>query len=355
VNILIRATNWVGDAVMCIPALEAIRARWPAAHLVILARPWVAGIYRGQGLADQILSFDHRGLHRGIFGVERLARELRALEFDAALLLQNAFEAAWIAARAGIPERIGYARDGRGWLLTQAIPVPRPGEVPAHETFYYLELLRRAGWLPPGTQAFANVSKVPPIRLRVEPAQAESAETFLRSAGVRDGALRIAVAPGAAYGSAKCWPVERYAALADRLVAACDADVILFGSAGERDVVGGIAARMQHRAINLAGQTPIGDLPALFSRCRLFLGNDSGAMHVAAAVGLPVVAVFGPTDPQGTRPAAAQLALVQEKVSCSPCFLRHCPVDHRCMTRVSVDQVYEATQACLRRTAPAAR
>lgn len=345
-KLLVRATNWVGDAVMCIPALEAVRRRWPEAHITILARPWVADIYEGQGLADRIIPFEHTGKHRGFAGVERLARELRAERFDTALLLQNAFEAAWIACRARISARIGYARDGRSWLLTQAIAVPQPGEIHPHEIFYYLELLRRARWLdaeaPPPP---AKPAALPQIRLKVHAASAEKAETFLQQAGVHAKALRIALAPGAAFGSAKCWPTERYAALADRLASEFAADVIIFGSPGEREVAERIAAQMRSRPVMLAGKTPIGDLPALFSRCRLFIGNDSGAMHVAAAVGLPVVGIFGPTDPFGTRPATAQFSLVQEKVSCSPCFLRHCPVDHRCMQRVSVAQAYEAAQA----------
>lgn len=356
-KILIRATNWVGDAVMCIPALAAVRARWQEAHIAILARPWVADIYAGQGLADQLIPFEHKGRHAGIAGVERLARELRGEKFDTALLLQNAFEAAWIAFRAGIPQRIGYARDGRSWLLTQPIPVPLHKEIPAHETFYYLELLKRARLA--ATSSAPNTpllpSGIPEIRLRIPPEKAARAESLLAQREAQSGnaagaqpapaaSLRVALAPGAAYGSAKCWPTDRYAALADRLISEFHASVILFGSPGEREVAERIAAQMRHRPVMLAGQTSIGDLPALFSRCRLFIGNDSGAMHVAAAVGLPVVAIFGPTDPFGTSPATERLSLVQEKVSCSPCFLRHCPVDHRCMTRVSFDQVYAAVQ-----------
>ncbi|MBI3404049.1 MAG: lipopolysaccharide heptosyltransferase II [Acidobacteria bacterium] len=346
-KILVRATNWVGDAVMCIPALEAVRVRWPEAHISILARPWVADIYQGQGLADEITHFEHAGRHRGWGGVQRLATELRAKKFDVALLLQNAFEAAWIAARAGIPERIGYARDGRSWLLTNPVPLPRPGEIPAHEIHYYMELLRRAGWLPENSPFDLATQQ---IQLRVDAAAAEKAEAFLRQSQVSANKLRIALAPGAAYGSAKCWLTERYAQLADRLVAAFDADVILFGSPGEREVAERISRQMKSRPVLLAGQTPIGDLPAFFSRCHIFIGNDSGAMHVAAAVGLPVVGIFGPTDPLGTRPATQQFTLVQEKVSCSPCFLRHCPVDHRCIQRVSVNQVYEAAQTWIAQT-----
>lgn len=255
------------------------------------------------------------------------------------MLFQNAFQAAWLAWRAGVAQRIGYARDGRSWLLTHALPVPEPGEAPAHESYYYLELLRRAGWLE-------RLPEVKRIRLTVSTQARERAEEMLERAGVPGAprVVRVAMAPGAAYGSAKCWPVERYAALADRLIAEFGADVILFGSVAEREVTGKIAAAMKRPAVQLAGETGIADLPALFASCDLFIGNDSGAMHVAAAVGLPVVAVFGPTDPEGTAPMTPQRTVVQQRVECSPCFLRHCPIDHRCMTRVEVDAVYTAAR-----------
>ena len=346
-KILVRATNWVGDAVMSLPALRAIRGRWPQAEIVVLARPWVAELYRDQDCADRLLVFEDRGRHRGFLGRERLARELREERFDTAVLLQNAFEAAWLAWRARIPERIGYARDGRSWLLTRAVAVPGRGELQRHQSCYYLELLRRAGWIE-------RVSAVEAIHLRVPEEAQRGAEQRLLAAGAREGATRIALAPGAAYGSAKCWLAERYAALADGLIAACDADVIIFGAPQEKEMAERIVRSMQRRAINLAGATSIGELPALLGACRLFVGNDSGAMHVAAAVGLPVVGIFGPTDPQATGPATPLFTLVREPVFCSPCLLRHCPIDHRCMTRISVEQVFRAIQARLEQPAETA-
>jgi len=322
---------------MCIPALEAIRARWPNADIVLLARPWVADLLRGQPFANRLLLLDHNGLHQGFFGMERLVRQLHGQEFDVAVLLQNAFEAAWIAWRAGIPERIGYARDGRSWLLTHAIAVPRPGETPAHECYYYLELLRRAGWID-------RLPELKHIRLHLLPGTRSRAEEILRAAGASDARMRLAMAPGAAFGTAKCWPPERYAALADRLIADFDADVILFGAVSERAVAHRVAAAMQRQPVMLVGRTVIGDLPGLLAACDLFVGNDSGVMHVAGAVGLPVVAVFGPTDPRGTAAMAPRVTVVQQTVSCSPCFLRHCPVDHRCMCRVDVQTVYAAVR-----------
>jgi heptosyltransferase-2 len=335
VKILIRATNWVGDAIMAIPALRAVRGHFPSAYIAIVARPYVADIYRHQQVADELIAYDVKGNHAGLRGRERLARELRAQKFDAALLLQNAFDAAWLAWRAQIPRRIGYARDGRSLLLTDPIAVAKRGEIPAHEKFYYLELVRRAGW----SQDLPDPEF---IQLVVSPEQRAATEQRLLTAGCRHNALRIAVGAGASYGSAKCWPPERFADALNHLQDHADADVILFGTSAEAQVADAIIAKLRRPPINLTGQTAIAELPALLSRCQMFLGNDSGAMHVAAAVGLPVVAVFGPTDPLGTAPVTPRAAIVQERPYCSPCFLRRCPTDHRCMTAVTPAAVVAA-------------
>jgi heptosyltransferase-2 len=346
VKILVRATNWVGDAIMALPALRAVRAKFAQAHIAVVARPYVADIYRGQGVCDELIAYDPRGVQKGIGGRERLAQRLRAEKFDAALLLQNAFDAAWLAWRAGIPERIGYARDGRGILLTKSIAVPKAGEIPAHEQFYYLELVRRAGWVE-------RVEGEREISLSVSREASEAAEERLVAAGVRSrsnggaAGLRVAIGAGASYGSAKCWLPERFAEVANRLMSESDAGVILFGTAGEAAVSNAIVAGMKRKPIDLTGKTAIAELPALLSRCQLFIGNDSGAMHVASAVGLPVVAVFGPTDPFGTAPVTPRCTIVQEKPYCSPCFLRRCPTDHRCMTRVTAESVTSAASAWL--------
>src|SRR5437879_9237428 len=325
---------------MALPALRAVRKRFPDAEIAIAARPYVADIYRDQEICNQLIPYDPQSLHAGISGRERLAAELREKKFDVALLLQNAFEAAWLAWRARIPERIGYARDGRSFLLTKAISPPRQREIPAHEKFYYLELLRRAGWLD-------SIQDETFIGLRVSEEKRRSADELLRNSGVRQGVLRIAIAAGASYGSAKCWPASRFAEVANRLQAEADADVLLFGTAAEASVSAAISAEMRRPPIDLTGKTAIADLPALLWQCHLFLGNDSGAMHVAAAVGLPVVAVFGPTDPEGTAPVTRRCSIVQQKPYCSPCFLRHCPTDHRCMTLVTADMVEAAARPWL--------
>ena len=339
-KLLIRATNWVGDAIMALPALQAVRKRFPQAEIAILALPYVADIYRGQGVADELIGYHRQGQHAGIQGREQLAAELKAKNFAAALLLQNAFDAAWIAWRAGIPERIGYDRDARGLLLTNAIRVPRAGEIPAHETFYYLELVKRAGWI----DALPDVSE---ISLAVSDEQSLRAEEKLQSFGARRGAVRVAVGAGASYGSAKCWPPERFAVAINRLLSERKAEIILFGTPAEAAVSAAIQAGLDQTALDLTGKTEIAELPALLSRCTVFLGNDSGAMHVAAAMGLPVVAVFGPTDPCGTAPVTPRCAIVQEKPYCSPCFLRKCPTDHRCMTAIAPQRVSDGVLRAL--------
>lgn len=337
VKILIRATNWVGDAIMAMPALREVRNKFPGAEIAVLARPYVLDIYRDQGIADELIPYNVIGEHPEHAGRGTLIGQLREQKFDVALLLQNAFDAAWLAWRARIPERIGYARDGRSFLLTKAIPVPKAGEIPEHEKFYYLELLRRAGWIE-------KLPEVDWIELKIANEKAEKAEELLSDAGARKGATRIAVGAGASYGSAKCWPPERFASVLNRLIEERDADVILFGTMAEAAVSEAILSGMKTKPVNLTGKTRIADLPALLSRCNLFIGNDSGAMHVAGAVGLPIVAVFGPTDPNGTVPVTPRCTVVQEKPYCSPCFLRRCPTDHRCMKAVTPEMVVGAAQ-----------
>src|SRR2546429_5260612 len=275
---------------MALPAIRAVRQRFPDAEIAIVARPYVADIYRDQEVCNQLIPYDPKSLHAGLSGRERLSAEIRAQKFDVALLLQNAFDAAWLAWRSKIPERIGYARDGRSFLLTKAVEVPREGEIPAQEKFYYLELVRRVGWLE-------RLPEVPWIELKISNEKRDLAEEFLVAAGAQPGRKRIAVGAGASYGSAKCWPPERFAETLNKLTDANDADVILFGTAGEAAVSAAILAGLRRPAVDLTGKTPIVELPGLLSQCNLFIGNDSGAMHVGAAVGLPIVAIFGPTDP----------------------------------------------------------
>lgn len=314
-KILIRATNWVGDAVMSLPALHAIRERFPGAHIAILAKPWVADLYAREGICDRVISYAAETLSAKL----RIGRELACQGFDCAILLQNAFEAALLVWLARIPARIGYNRDARGFLLTRAIPVPKPGEIPAHQRFYYLELLRRAGIID-------TLPDRSPSLVRAKPA----------------ASAVIGVSPGAAYGTAKRWLPERFAEAAMQLTKERGASIALFGSKSERALCEEVAGLLGGAPVkNYAGETSLAEFIDLASGCELFLTNDSGAMHIASALGIPTIAVFGATDDLATGPTSPLARVIREPVECSPCLLRECPIDHRCMTRVSAGRVVQ--------------
>lgn len=315
-NILVRATNWVGDAVMSLPALCAIRECYPEAHIAVLAKPWVADLYRRESFADEVIAYDRSRW--------QIAGVLRQRKFDCAILLQNAFDAALIAWLARIPVRIGYNRDGRGLLLTRAVTPPGRGDIPRHQRFYYLELLRRAGILDalPGSDAI-----------------------HLQGGGRQDVRAIIGVSPGAAYGTAKQWLPERFAEAAGRVAKERGAEVALFGSASERDLCERVAVLLNgFKVTNYAGKTTLSEFIDLASQCELFLTNDSGSMHIASALGVPTIAIFGATDDEATGPTGPLARVVRQPVDCSPCLLRECPIDHRCMTGVTVERVVEVAR-----------
>lgn len=328
-RILVRATNWVGDAVMSLPALRALHQRYPSAEIAILAKPWVADLYRREPFCHRVIPYAPKTLADKWNAGRALARET----FDCAVLLQNAFEAAAVVFAARIPERIGYARDGRGFLLTRPVAVPRPGEIPRHERFYYLELLHRAGIL----DALPECD-----RIRLEGADAARAVGLARFQEIGMGDSIVGVSPGAAYGSAKRWNPKYFAQAAERVAQSLAASVALFGSAGERSLCSEIAGNMTVPVRNFAGETTLAEFIDLAAACRLFLTNDSGGMHIASALGVPTVAVFGSTDDTTTGPTGPLSRVLREKVECAPCLQRECPIDHRCMVRLLPDRVADA-------------
>ena len=334
---MVRATNWLGDAVMSLPAIRAIRQVFPHAHVAVVARPWVADLYARESSIDRIILYP---AGKGLRTKREFAARLREERFDAAILLQNAFDAALIAWWAGIPERIGYNRDARGLLLTRAIPVPDPGEIPRHERFYYLELLRRS----------ALIERFPPsdaIRLEGIDAARRGGAEHLAALGISMPA--IGISPGAAYGNAKRWLPERFAAVARSFPSA---SILLFGSASERELCQSVAAQIPH-SHNFAGQTTLREFIDLTAACRLFLTNDSGAMHIANALGVPTVAIFGATDDTTTGPTGPLARVVRAHAECSPCLLRECPIDHRCMTAVTTEMAAAAALQLWEESAPA--
>jgi heptosyltransferase-2 len=321
-RLLVRAPNWVGDVVLSLPALRDLRAAFPTARLSVLARPWVAGLYRAVRQVDAVEeSLGHRSdvaLLRG--------------RFDAAVLLPNSFATALVAWRAGVPERWGYATDGRAVLLTRRCRVPSSVRGRS-QVYYYRAMLEGLGL---ATQGPPDASLACPDGWSAEAA-----------ALLADEGPWIGVNPGAFYGTAKRWLPQRFAAAADLVARRVGARVAILGSAAERPLGEAIAAQLRAPVRLLCGETSLAVLVGVLSRLRLLLTNDSGPMHLAAALGTPLVAVFGSTDWTETAPVGNRAVLVREDVDCSPCLLRECPIDHRCMTRIGVDRVARAALTLL--------
>ena len=322
-RLVVRAPNWLGDAVMALPAIAAVRAHFRDAFLIIAAPPSVSPLFLEQTGArpDEIVSVDR----------ERELEQLRALSADGVLLLPNSFGSAWIARRTGVAERWGYAASGRTWLLTRAVPRPR-GIV--HQVTYYCELVRALD--------IPVEDEVP--RLTARDATLARADAALTAAGRTPGETLIGFSPGAAYGHAKRWPPERVAAVV-AAVANRGAVPVLAGAPADRDTRRAIESSLPPgtRFIDLIGRTDLTTFIGVAARCAAFVSNDSGAMHVAAALGVPLTAIFGPTDERVTAPAGpGPRSVIRRDVFCRPCMLRECPIDHRCMKRVHVDDVLDS-------------
>jgi heptosyltransferase II len=335
-RILIRGTNWIGDVVMTLPAVAAIRQTWPRARISVLAKPWVAEVYRLSPDVDEIIVFQEPGRHAGIIGKWRLAGELRQCRFGCAILLQNAIEAAIVARLAGIPLRAGYNSDGRGWFLTHS--VRRTKEIRRiHQINYYIEMVWALGCEPVGRN----------VRLHPGRDYDNLAATLFARFGIAENRLLIGIAPGAAYGPAKKWLPERFAAVADRLSSEFEAQTVLFGSAGDRESTAAVRGNARHSLIDIAGMTNLKEAIALIARCSLFISNDSGLMHVAGALGVPTIALFGSTNPATTSPVGERSVVIHHDVDCSPCLKTVCPTDFRCMEMIGVDEVCDAARKLL--------
>jgi len=335
-RVLIRSTNWVGDAIMTTPAVRAVRKNFPRAEITILAKPWVAPVFSNNPYIDRIMLYDDPGRHRLGLGTIRIAKELRHGSYDLAVLFQNAFEAALLTFLAGIPRRLGYDTDGRRLLLTH--PVKRHVHFrQIHEIDYYLAILTGAHLAVNGRDLTLVVSDV----------ERQHADALLAGNDIAAEDLLVGVNPGATYGTAKRWLPDRFAELCDRLCRTCDARIVIFGAPGEKVVADRIGRLMQSPAVNLCGKTNLREAMAVIERCRLFVTNDSGLMHVAAALDIPLVAVFGSTNPVTTGPSSSKSHVVRVPIPCSPCLKPECPTDHRCMKEISVDMVFSVVKQML--------
>jgi len=336
-RVLVRAPNWLGDAVLALPAIAAVRRRHAHAHLTVAGPPAVAAVFREitDARPDHVLDLPSK--HRDIVKVIRDGR------FDLGILLPNSFQSAWDLRRAGVPQRWGYPTSGRRLALTKQATRPRARDL-SHHADYFRILMRGLGF---------EVGDEAP---RVTASDATRARTtaLLAQMKVPTSAVLVGLAPGAAYGEAKQWPPERAAALAAKLVRGRDTTCVVVGAVHDRPAARAIETWLRAnapdavpRVVDLTGRTSVSGLVGVTERCRAFVSNDSGAMHVAAAMGRSVVAIFGPTDERSTRPVGDGHTVLTANVFCRPCMLRDCPIDHRCMKRIEVDRVFEAVSAAM--------
>ena len=343
-RIVVVAPNWLGDAVMALPSIADIRRRFPAARLVVAARRAVADLFRLVPFVDHVITLQWSGRwwHRRTFAAD--AARLRELGADTAILLPNSFATAWLARRAAIPARWGYSSDMRGRLLTRAVPRPNHS---LHQGAYYQHLTRALGF---------EGGPLEPV-LTVTNAVVAAARDLLRDRGWDGTRLLIVFAPGAAYGTAKQWLLPYVARVATELVRGRGATCAMVGGPGDasaaREVMSLIEPDARRHVIDVTGQTTIEGLAGVLSLAAVCIANDSGAMHVAAAVRTPVVALFGPTREHETAPLTrsnGRVEVLTHAVWCRPCMLRECPIDHRCMKGIVPERVYAAVTSLLSST-----
>ena len=338
-KILVRGTNWIGDAVMSIPALRELRRIFPDAHITLHIRSSAEGLFRDAAFIDELVTFEKNRCK--IKDVYDNSQFLRDDGFDLAVLLPNSFESALTSFLTRIPRRIGYNKDVRGLLLTDPIAVPE-WKNRKHEVFYYLNLIAETERRLLGRDTLSAAFPVTTLEISAE--RKREARKQLASFGIDPGKTKIALGVGSTNSRAKRWPAENYAKLSDLLQTEMDANVILVGSKEDRKVAADVVGLSRKPPLNLTGKTDLAEIVAILSQVDLLISNDMGLAHIAPAAGTQTIVIFGPTNPETTRPFSENAEIIRKDVECSPCMLRDCPIDHRCMTWITVDEVFEAAK-----------
>jgi heptosyltransferase-2 len=325
-KIVIRVPNWIGDSVLALSAIESLGQNLPEAQIWIATNEWVKDLFLSHDLIKGIIPLSGAN---SIKSLKDSAKKIRGFHFDTGILFTNSFISAFLFYLAKIPQRWGYSRDGRGFLLTKRVS-PRTVENSTHQVDYYLGLISGLGYktLPPQ------------ITFPLTQREQKEAREKLLSCDVNLQHPVIILNPGASYGPAKRWPAEKFAALGNLLQERNKATVLITGAGNERELAEFVSSLMAKKPINLSGQTSLRMLAGLISQSNLFITNDTGPMHMANALKIPVIAVFGPTNPSVTGPYQQPSAVVKKDVPCWPCAYRECPFDHRCMMNISPEEVY---------------
>lgn len=341
-KILVRGTNWIGDAVMSVPALRELRRIFPDARITLHTRSWAEGLFRDVDFIDELVTFDkHRWKIKDVYDNSQFLKEDG---YDLAVLLPNSFESAITSFLTRIPRRVGYNKDIRGLLLTDPVPVPE-WKNRRHEVYYYLNLVAEVEKRVLGRETVGSYE--PNISLGISDERQTAAREMLAAHGVDLTKKTVALGVGSTNSVAKRWPADRFAKLNDLLQLQADLNVLLVGSRDDSEVAGLVLGTAQRAPVDLTGKTDIGEAAALLSVVDLLISNDMGLAHVAPAVGTDTIAIFGPTNPETTRPFSRRAEIIRRDVECSPCMLRNCPIDHRCMTWITPDEVSARARSIL--------
>jgi len=335
-NIIVRMPNWLGDLVMATPILADLRSHWPQARITAMCQSNVAALLKNDPNITELYSYHrpsgwiHRRQHLEIM------ESLQHGEYDLGILLTNSFSSAWWFWIGKVKNRLGYACNLRSWMLNKALPFPKTRDT-QHLVITYKMLLEPLG-IP--------LSSTPP-KLYVSPEEKASAKELLHNLKIDpEKTTLIGINPGAAYGTAKCWLPDRFHAVAQKLLEDPQVSILFFGDQAGASLVNDICKDLPDRVVNLAGKTNLRELMALIESCKVLLTNDSGPMHMAAALGTPLLALFGSTSDVQTGPYNLG-QVIHKRVECSPCYKRICPIDFRCMKRIEVDEVYDALKKIL--------
>lgn len=333
-KLAIYGTKWIGDAVMTVPAIRRLRDLYPEAELTLYSSQWSKGLFEDCDFIDRTLHPEADPGRQGLISECGIWREEK---FDLAVIFPNSFRSALISRLGGAKSRFGYAGEGRGIFLTRAFRKPK-WKNERHEVYYYLHLVAEIERFESGTKI--PDSAEPDTQLTVSEVRRADARKTLISVGVDLSKPLIGLGVGSQNSDAKRWPAKSYAALNDRLQQDLNATVLLMGSEAESEVCERVLRESVIPPISLAGKTSLSEAVALLSEMDVFVSNDMGLAHVSSALGTDTITIFGPTNPATTRPFTASV-LRREDVDCSPCMLRSCPIDHRCMTRISTDDVIQ--------------
>ena len=339
-KIVVRGTNWVGDAVMTIPALRELRRIFPDAEITLHTRSWAKGIFEDADFLDEILIFDKT--ESKVANAVSQTKSLKNSNFDLAILFPNSFESALVAKLAKIPRRFGYAKEGRSFLLTDPVEMPL-WKNHKHEVFYYLNLVAEIENSYFGAKIV--LENQPRIDLQVSAQRREQARKILTENAVDLSKKTFALGVGSTNSRAKRWQAESYAALNDKLQNELDANVIIVGASDEIDVAETVFAKSEKKPIILTGKTLLSEAVAILGEIDLIVSNDMGLAHIASAVGTKTLVIFGPTNEKTTQPLGSKI--IRKMPECAPCMLRDCPIDHRCMTQISAEEVFEKVKELL--------